>query len=216
MVKMYQSGPLHKDRFKIAIKLEFLLKSGDLLFRASDAHGPLGIPFSRLVSYVTKCPYSHVAIGIRNKYNEVEILEINDEGTTIYRPIDWLDSCYTNKLKIMRLNSNLMTDEVKIQLNNEIDRLSSEDEDYDFTFSSPSKLYCTESAVELYRRCNILISPPRYLKEIVNLPIYCIIRFGGWFLSLFGKTVELPVDIPLWTPIDLLQSKHFYCIYENT
>jgi hypothetical protein len=185
---MFEQGPLHDLRFQLMNKFEQIgLKSGDILYRASNAIGPLGLPFSRIVARVTKSLYSHAAI-VFIENNEINVLEINDEGTLQFRMIDWIDYCYSSHLAIYRLKD--FNEEKEKKLFGEIKKILSEDPEYDFTFSDPNKFYCTESIIEIYKRAfGIQLIEGRYIKDVVPTWLYFVLRLGSFALSPFGTTL---------------------------
>ena len=100
--ELFKPGPLNKDRFNIVQQIKQDMRTGDILYRYSDAKGPLGLPFTRLVANATKSEYSHAAMLIVND-GEPEVLEVNDEGTLKYRFLDWIDTCYGKNISVYRL-----------------------------------------------------------------------------------------------------------------
>lgn len=204
---------LVEDINRVVLELEPILESGDIIFRSSSATY-MGLPFSRLVARVTKCPYSHTAIALRNK-DKVKIVEINDSGLSTVDLATWLTTCYTNDLVVMRLKDEEQTKEIKIRLHCEVQKLSEMNISYDFTFDSPSKLYCTESVIQVYRNCNIILALPEYLSNLVGPIDYWLIKLGGGLMSLFGQSVGVSSDAPLWTPKNILSSRHLHTVYEH-
>lgn len=101
--ELFKPGPLYNKRFAIVETIKRDMRSGDILYRYSDAKGPLGLPFTRIVANVTKSEYSHAAIlFIEN--GEPHVLEINDQGTLRYRLLDWIDTCYGDNFSVYRLH----------------------------------------------------------------------------------------------------------------
>ena len=100
--QMFEFGQLHEKRYEIEKILKLLpIQTGDILYRRGNAKGPFGLPFSRLISLLSKSDYSHAAMTFMvNGYPFV--LEINDQGTLLYRMIDWLDMSYTGNFSVYR------------------------------------------------------------------------------------------------------------------
>lgn len=187
-LELFKHGPLYEKRFEIVNQLKSIgLKSGDILYRASDAKGPLGLPFSRIVARVTNSKYSHAAIVfIENE--EIQVLEVNDQGTLKYRLLDWIDTCYNQNLGIYRLKN--ITSEQEIALAQEIHKILEADPDYDFTFSDPDKYYCTESVVKIYENAlGIKLDEGYYIKDLVPTLLYCVLRVGSFLFSCFGTSL---------------------------
>jgi len=216
VAQMFDFGPLHESRYEIVEKLKKLpLQTGDILYRASNALGPLGIPFSRLVAKVTKSIYSHAAIILMMNGNEY-VLEINDQGTLLYRLIDWLDTCYTKDFSIYRLKQ---FDDILIgNIENQILKILEDDPDYDFTFSDPDKYYCTESVAVIYQKVGIQLVEPDKIKDIVPKYLYYILRIGSWLSGLIS-TATLPFNIGVYyvgnEKKGLMSSDKTYCLYKN-
>lgn len=188
---MFKHGPLYNRRFEIVENLKKIgLRSGDILYRYSDAKGPLNIPFCKIVTRLTQSEYSHSAIVLM-ECGEINVLEINDEGTIKYRLLDWIDTCYKGHFSIYRLkNINYKQEAVLAQ---EINEFLSKDPDYDFTFSDPDKFYCTETIIYIYQQAlGITLDEGYLLKDIVNKFQYFILKFGSMLFSVFGTT--LPFD----------------------
>jgi hypothetical protein len=187
---LFKPGPLYNRRFEIVKTIKRDMRSGDILYRYSDARGPLGLPFTRIVANVTKSEYSHSAmLFVEN--GEPHVLEINDEGTLRYRLIDWIDTCYGDHFSIYRLKD--LDDQKESALLTQIYRILEEDPDYDFTFSNPDKFYCTESVIEVYRRAlGIEIDSGYLIKEVVPTWLYFVLRVGVFLFSYFGTS--LPFD----------------------
>lgn len=185
-LKLFDFGPLHDSRREIDQILRKLpLKTGDILYRASNAKGPLGLPFSRLVSAITNSPYSHAAIVLMEE-NEPTILEVNDQGTLKLRLIDWLDTCYTEEFSVYRLRE--IDDDLRDKIAHEIHKIFSDDPDYDFTFSDPNKFYCTEAVSYIYAKVGMPLVEPETIKEVARPAVYWILKTGSWLFSLFSDT----------------------------
>ena len=213
---LFKQGPLHKFRFEILDKMSSIgLKNGDILYRTSDARGPLGLPFSKLVCSLTKSKYSHAAVVLILDSGEIEVLEINDQGTLRYRFIDWLDTAITPNMAIYRLKD--IDDDKEKKLKIEIQRFLDEDPEYDFTFSDPNKFYCTETVIEIYKRAlDIQLVEGSYIKDVVSFPMYCTLRLGSLLFSIF-KT-KLCFDQKLYFPGDdkkgMISSNYTYKVFE--
>lgn len=185
--QLFKPGPLYKHRFEIVDTIKKNMRSGDILFRYSDVQGPLGLPFCRLVCRVTKSKYSHAAI-LFVENNEPYVLEVNDEGTLRYRLLDWLDTCFENRFSVFRLKD--LDDLKEARLLYEIHKFLDQDPDYDFTFSSPDKFYCTESVVEIYERAfGFKLDEGKTLKELMPTWAYSVFCIGNQLFRLFGTSM---------------------------
>lgn len=216
-MQMFKHGPLYQRRFDIINDLKKIgLRTGDILYRASDAKGPFGLPFSRIVADVTKSKYSHAAlVFIQN--GEIFVFEVNDEGTLQYRLLDWLDTCLNGYFTIYRLKD--MNDEKEYLIHKEIRNLLDQDPDYDFTFSDPDKFYCTESVVTVYERAlGVKIDNGYLIKEIVPTWLYIVLCIGVPLFKLFGTS--LPFNERLFfvgnEKKGMIASKLTECIYLAT
>ena len=163
--ELFKFGPLYNRRFAIVDTIKRDMRSGDILYRYSDAKGPLNLPFTKIVSNITKSEYSHAAIlFVENE--EPHVLEINDQGTLRYRLLDWIDTCYGDNFSVYRLKD--LDDEKEAKLHDVIQKILEEDPDYDFTFSDPDKFYCTESVIVIYEKAlSVKLDIGYYIKELV-------------------------------------------------
>lgn len=216
VAQMFDFGPLHESRYEIMEKLKNIkLQTGDILYRASNALGPLGIPFSRLVARATKSIYSHAAIVLMMNGNEY-VLEINDQGTLLYRMIDWLDTCYTKEFSIYRLKE--FDDTLISKIEEQIQKVLQDDPDYDFTFSDPDKFYCTESVAVIYQRVGIQLVEPDKIKDIVPTYIYYILRIGSWISGCISNAT-LPFNVGVYyvgnSEKGMMSSDKTVCIYKH-
>ena len=213
--QMFKQGPLHDHRFELIKKFNLVgLKNVDILYRASNALGPLGIPFSRLVAKLTNSKYSHAAL-VFFENNEIQVLEINDQGTLRYRMLDWLDTCFTPHMAVYRLND--ITDDQEQKLYEEIKKFLEEDPEYDFTFCDPNKFYCTESVIEIYKRAfGFKLVEGDYIYDSVPLWKYVLMRIGSFISGFFGAS--LPFNEKLFYPGDenkgMIASKYTHKVFE--
>lgn len=192
---MFDFGPLHKNRKEITEQLMSLpLKTGDIFYRASNAKGPLGLPFSRIISFATNSPYSHAAIALVES-DELYVMEVNDQGTLKLRLIDWLDTCYTPEFSIYRYNG--INEKLEKEIAIEINKFLQQDPDYDFNFADDSKYYCTESVVQIYRNLGIQIIEPAFIRDCLNKFGFSLFKFGNFCFKCFFN-ISMPLDKPLY------------------
>lgn len=214
--QMFDFGPLHEGRHEIVNLLKGIpVQTGDILYRASDAKGPLGLPFSRMVADITKSQYSHAAI-LTMDGTEPFVLEVNDQGTLKYRLIDWLDTCYTTEFAVYRLKD--IDQATIVKLGEQIDKILDEDPDYDFSFSdSTHKLYCVQSVALIYRNIGIHLWEPEYAKQIAAPWIYFLFLLGNPLFKLFG--CHMPLDVKLYyvgnKQHGLMSSDKTRCVYHH-
>jgi len=185
--ELFKFGPLYNRRFAIVDTIKRDMRSGDILYRYSDAKGPLNLPFTKIVSNITKSEYSHAAIlFVENE--EPHVLEINDQGTLRYRLLDWIDTCYGDNFSVYRLKD--LDDEKEAKLHDVIQKILEEDPDYDFTFSDPDKFYCTESVIVIYEKAlSVKLDIGYYIKELVPWWSYILLRAGSYLFSFFGTSL---------------------------
>lgn len=197
-------GPLSPERKQLVERLRPILKTGDILYRGSDARGPLGLPFSRLIGWLTGSPFTHAALYVEydvfvegSKITEPFVMEVNDTGTNLVRLVDWLETCYSKKFRAYRLR---YWDVLKCHsLQTQIYLYLQRDPQYDFTFSDPDKVYCTESVVEIYRNIGVELVPPTTLWESVPWYTYCGLWLADKIARRFSKT-GLPMSDPIYYP----------------
>ena len=215
--QLFEHGPLYDRRFEILRQLnDVKLRSGDILYRASDAKGPLGLPFTKLVSKLTKSPFSHAAIVLveNGQYN---VLEVNDQGTLKHRMLDWLDTCYKESLAIYRLKD--LTHKAEFKLKTEIVKFLEKDPDYDLNFSDPDKFYCTESIIEIYKNAlDIKLIEGQTIWQTVNVFQYVLLWIGSYVSSFFGAS--LPFGQKMYFPGNekqgMIASPYTYKVFEIT
>lgn len=184
-------SPLHNKRLEIFELLKKLpVQTGDIFFRASNAKGPFGIPFSRIVSLLTNSDYSHASIAIDFK-SEQFLLEINDKGTQLSRIVDWLDLCHTGKFSIYRYKE--MTPEVRKKVRDAILDFLKDDPEYDFTFQSENNFYCTESVVHIYEQADITLTEGETVKEAVPFWVYACLYIANFVVSRLSHC-SIPFD----------------------
>lgn len=214
--QMFDFGPLHGDRHEIVKLLKELpLQTGDILYRASNAKGPLGLPFSRMVADITKSHYSHAAIVILDN-SEPYVMEVNDQGTLKYRLIDWLDTCYTSEFSVYRVRN--IDPPTIAKVGEQINKILDEDPDYDFSFSdSTSKLYCVQSVALIYKNVGIKLTEPEFAKDIVPSSVYFLFMIGNPLFQLFD--CHVPLDVKLYYVGNkyrgMMSSDKTYCVYHH-
>lgn len=148
------------------------IKTGDVLYRNSDALGPFYIPFSRLVTFLSKSVYSHASIVIKED-GYTNILEINENGVNKIPLEKWECLCVGNVYSIYRLKEPV--DEARII--EEVNKMLEEKPEYDYTFDDPNKIYCTESVAKIYERAGYKdVFKPLRIREVVSYWLFCILK----------------------------------------
>jgi hypothetical protein len=193
--QLYKPGPLHDERKELVAKLmEIPLQTGDILYRHSDAKGPFGLPFSKLVCLLTKSKFSHGSVVIILE-GEPFVMEINDQGTLLMRIVDWLDTVATKNFRVYRLKES--TPELVLAIDTVVKDFLNKDPDYDFTFSDESKFYCTESVVWVYKSVGVQLIQPETIKQVVPGWIYPIFKVVNWFMKKFSSA-SMSMDTPMY------------------
>jgi hypothetical protein len=176
---LFKPGPLHDSRRELYDVIKNLpVKTGDIFVRLSNATY-LGIPFSKLIARFSNSRWSHASIAMVEDYG-IYLVEISDAGTLEYRFIDWVDYCTSGEFAIYRLKT--ITPDLQLKLHQEINEFLLEDPEYDFTFDSSDKYYCTKSVVSIYKKFGIILQEPQLIKDIVP----------GWFYKIFS-VVNWPI-----------------------
>lgn len=212
---MLKPGVLHKYRFKIVKALQALpVKAGDIFYRHSNAYGPCGLPFSKLVGKLSRSKFTHATVALPEG-KEIWMMEVNELGTWKMRLIDWLELVHTRNLRVYRLK-NYNTD-IEQKFIQEINRILELDPEYDFNFSSDDKLYCTESVAAVYQNVGHPLVEPEYLKDLLPPIAYQIIYWGNKvYYKLTG--CSMPFDKPLYyvgnEKKGMMSSPHTELIYE--
>ena len=184
---LFKPGPLYNKRFDIVNQIKSDMRSGDILYRYSDAKGPLGLPFTRMVADITKSEYSHAAILLIDN-DEPCVMEVNDEGTLKYRLLDWIDTCYGTTFSVYRLKD--LDKQKEFKLLTQIHMFLDKDPDYNFTFSDPNKFYCTQSVMHIYAQAlGIQLDSGYYLKDLMSTWKYTLLKMGNFFFSFFGTSL---------------------------
>lgn len=206
-------GPLFQKRHELATKLAEILKPGDILYRASNAKGPLGLPFSQMVGWLSGSPFTHAAmysgsvltpsVAGLSELRPGQVYEVNENGTNLMRLVDWIESCYTEQFCVYRLR--YWTPEKSLAFMHQIDLALERDVDYDFTFEDPDKTYCTESVYEIYRNCGVeLQDKPDTLYSVVGWFTYCLMWLMDKLARRFSKCA-LPMHGQIFFPGDNLR-----------
>lgn len=191
---MFKPGPLYQIRKELTAKLKNLpLETGDIVYNAADVAGPFNIPFSKLIQFFTKSPYSHGTV-ILVENGETYAIDVSDWGTRKLRIVDWFDNWYMTDFCIYRLKNK--TEEQKECLEKNIKLFLEDDPSYDFNFNDPNAFYCTESVKTIYLRCGLDLGGAYVLKDIVPWWFYYMILIGNFFTSRFSGS-SLPTDIPI-------------------
>lgn len=186
---------------KLATDIGPRLQTGDILYRASDSRGPLGLPFSRLVAVATKSRYSHAAL-VCVQAGQPHVVEVNETGTAVVPFEEWLLTCYGRTLAVYRLKAEHLTPEVQLAMQARIDEIVAADPEYDFAFSTPDRLYCTESVVDVYQRAGFSLQAPAWLQDILPPHWWYAATVCNWVLSLCRSACRLPLTVPLYFPGD--------------
>lgn len=191
---MFKPGPLYDMRKEITSKLKELpLETGDIVYNAADVAGPFNIPFSRLIQFFTKSPYSHGTVMLVED-GETYAIDVSDWGTRKLRVVDWFDNWYMTEFCVYRLKNKTKEDEDCLERN--IRQFLAEDPNYDFNFNDPRAFYCTESVKTIYSRCGLDLGGAFLLRDIVPWWFYAMILVGNFFTSrLTGSS--LPTDLPI-------------------
>lgn len=213
---MQNYGPLHDHRFEILKDLMAIpIQTGDIIYRHGDARGPLNLPFSKLVSRLTKSRFSHASMIIM-QHGEPFVLEVGENGTMQFRLIDWVDDTVTDELMVSRLND--LTPEILFKIEEEIKTILKNDPDYDYTFTDPDKFYCTESVNFIAERVGRPICKPELIKDIVPKRVWPIFKVINFFFKIVARK-SIPFDIPFYyvgnKERGMMSSKALTIIYDR-
>jgi hypothetical protein len=174
---LFRAGPLHPYRLKIEKMLKDLpVKTGDILFRL-DGYVFWGLfNFSETVCTLTKSNFDHAAVVYVE--NEIPmVVEISDQGCTLFRLVDWADYVFASTFSVYRLKTGLDTDANIAKLQESVKTLIASDPDYDFSFGNENgKFYCTEFVAKVYEDAGLPLMKPMLIKDIMG---------GGWRYWLF-------------------------------
>lgn len=212
-------GPLHPDRFRIVDEMQSLpLQQADILYRSSDAQGPFGLPFSRLVGWMTHSPFTHAALAFlmptTDGAPEPFVVEQNSEGMSLVRLVDWVDLATDGHVAVYRLKDSTAPEQASLV--REMRRFLNEDPDYDFTFSDPKKFYCTEMVATVYDRAGLSLGQPEKIEDIVPRWGYHLLRIGNVVFR-SCSSASIPFDRPVYYPGDenrgLMASPRTTCVY---
>ena len=128
---MFKPGPLYERRKEILKLLqEVPLQTGDIVYSASNATGPLSIPFGSLIQTFTKSPYSHATL-ILCESDEIYVIDVSDWGTRKLRVVDWFDNWGTTDFCVVRLVD--IDETMSGCLTDSINAFLRDDPSYDFT-----------------------------------------------------------------------------------
>jgi len=191
---LFKPGPLYKDRKKIVDYIKKIpLKTGDIVFNASDIKGPFNLPFARWVQRFTNSPYSH-ATTMLTEGNEYYAIDVTDHGLRKIRLLDWFDDWDSFKFCVYRLKRHSSIDELNFK--DAIARFLEDDPDYDYNFNNPNNYYCTEGVKRIYKECGYDLNGAYLIKDILPKWFYYCVLVGNYFFKWFSDS-SLPRDIPI-------------------
>lgn len=180
-------------RHEIVKLVEATAQTGDILFRRSNAKGPYGLPFMKIVARLTKSKFTHAATLFWTGDKALMVLEVTDIGTMQYRFIDWLDFCIGGDFAVYRMKN--ITKEQQTALMGYIVEVLYADPEYDFTFKDPNKFYCTESVAWLYRKFGVELMTPKTILEVAGKVRAKVIAVGNYvYGKLTGGKVVLDMN----------------------
>lgn len=210
---LFKPGPFHSMRHQITKELKQLpIKTGDIFYRESNVWF-MCIPFSGLISRLSKSNFSHASIALVEN-NEIYLVEVNDAGCVFMRLIDWISTCAGNQIVAYRLK-----EEKTEILEKNIRKFLEEDPDYDFTFNSTKEFYCTESVAYIYKESGVELIKPSLIKDKVPKWFYNLIFFPlNWIiLKITGKgmSIENPLFFVGNEKHGLMSSDKTYCIWKK-
>lgn len=208
---MIKLGPLYEKRKEITSVLKSLpVKTGDIVYNAANVPGPFNIPFSKLIQYFTKSPYSHGTCLLVEE-GEVYAVDVSDWGTRKLRLVDWFDDWKMTEFCVYRLKNRSDSDEECFKKS--IYEFLDADPSYDFNFNDSSKFYCTESVKWIYRKCGYDLGGAYLLKDIVPSWFYYMILTGNLFTKMFSGA-SLPTDVPISIVGNELKGMRASCLTE--
>lgn len=191
---MYEPGPLYSRRHELTEMLKNIpLKTGDIVFSASDVAGPFGIPFSKLIQTFTKSKYSH-ATTILVESEDVYAIDVSDHGTRKLRLIDWFDDWYMDDFCVFRLRHPTKDHEENIKKN--VYKFLELDPHYDFNFVDDKAFYCTEAVSYIYKESGINLGGAYTIKQILPTWFYYIVVIGSYITKIFTNS-SLPSNVPI-------------------
>lgn len=191
---MFSPGPLYKKRFEIASALDMIpLQTGDIVYSASAAKGPLGVPFGRLIQKFTKSKYSHATLVLREGA-ETYVADVSDWGTRKLRLVDWFDNWEATDFCVARFKDR--TPEMISCITDSIRAFLRDDPDYDFTFSDEKSYYCTEAVKHVLGRCGISLGGELTVRQMVPGWFYPLLVAGNAVTRLVSGAC-LPTDRPM-------------------
>ncbi len=186
-----------EDRFDVLTNFAKVVRTGDILFRRSDARGAFGLPFMRLVARATKSLYTHAAIAYWDN-DILRVAEVTDTGVVEFRFIDWYTLCIGETFAAYRLKLPYDSDLAVLNFQEQINAMLTEDADYDYNFDDPKRLYCTEAVWQIYKNCGFTLCEPQMIKDIVGPQWYPVLKVcNGWFSELTHGKQKLPLDTPM-------------------
>jgi hypothetical protein len=178
---------------KILADLTQLVETGDVIYRCSNARF-YGLPFSYVVKVFSRSKFSHASVVYR-KPSGISVVEITAEGMVEMTLKDWVNDSIDNNIECHRLKTRIPNFERR--MTNEIIKFLQWDPDYDYDFTDPNEFYCTESVIYLYQQLGIQLSEGDYIKDVVPVHIYLIIRSVSALFGMFTKG-SVPFDRKLY------------------
>lgn len=142
-----------------------------------------------MVATLSRSKYSHASIVLIED-GEKHVVEVDDTGTRKMYFEKWLRLCTGNYYAIYRAKDV----EIDLVVPHIFDFIE-EDPDYDFTFSSDNKYYCTESVAEIYKRAGYDLFEPKTVKEVIPWFWWLFNPINSLVGLLTGKSVS---NLPLY------------------
>jgi hypothetical protein len=168
------------------------IRTGDILVRAGNAKGPFGLPFSKLVQICTKSKYSHASIAFL-EFGSVYLLETNENGTSRSTLKDWIEGSTDGHYAVYR---SYQINQKKVK--EEIYKKIKERPLYDYRFNDDNKYYCVELVVDILKKSEVEIAPPKLPREVLPWWAYYFLFYPINYI--IGKLTNqcFPTDIPLY------------------
>jgi hypothetical protein len=211
---------LHRRRFLLQRLLKAMpLQTGDIMVRmGNDKY--YGLPFDTLVGLATKSQFSHASVVLVEQ-NEIWLVEVDENGTSKQRFLDWIDDVATNDLQVWRPNLAMLPAGAVERLTTSINRFLANDDDYALNFKPDAHHeYCTGSVQAIYEAAGLpaLCQPLTALQVLGPLLYYSVFLPVNFMMKLVGASIPLDQGLVFVgnQKQGLLSSKFLFKVFEES
>lgn len=160
-----------------------------------------GFPFDWVVGIATKSIFSHASVALVED-GEIYLVEVDINGTSKIRFLDWIDSCATTDLEVWtpRLSCIGMGPHFRKRIEKSIRTFLAQDDDYDLQFKTEvGHAYCTQSVISIYADAGIPgLCEAKTVKQVLPAWSYYSLFLPGNAISKCLTGASMPLEQGLY------------------